>query len=176
MLSGCTWVSGQTVARISFLETHAPRAARRQPNNADALGVSVEDVKQGFVGPEAAEKICRWATDLEPQTLVGKAYDTLFKARCAAGRLRSVEDRQVLAPFCNVSMLAGAALALELVRRINRGTVVEPYNYWRMSPWHAPVVGLRDLRRPVPGCEFCGQGLNLEVARDLWGHPALGSK
>lgn len=137
---------------------------------AEALGVSVDDVKEGFISGAAALKICRWATDLVPELLLGKAYDTLFKARCAAGKLRIAEDRQVLAPFCNVSMLAGAMLALEVVRRLNRGTITEPYNYWRLSPWHNPVVALRALRPAVLSCEFCGEPMNRQVARDLWGN------
>jgi hypothetical protein len=136
---------------------------------AEALGVSREDVKQGFVSADAALKICLWATDLAPQALVGKAYDTLFKARCAAGKLRTAEDRQVLAPFCNVSMLAGAMLALEFVRRVNTGTIAAPYNYWRLSPWHNPVLALRASRMPIPACEFCGEAVNREVAQELWG-------
>lgn len=135
---------------------------------AETLGVNVDDVKEGFISRAAALKISSWASDLVPETIIGKAYDTLFKERCAAGRLRAAEDRQVLAPFCNVSMLAGAMLALEFVRRVNRGTVDLPYNYWRLSPWHNPVVALRALRPAAPDCEFCGEPLNRRVARDLW--------
>jgi hypothetical protein len=135
---------------------------------AEVLGVSLEDVRKGFIDVHAASKIARLDVDLKPEELVGKAYDTLFKARCAQGKLRTAEDRQVLAPFCMVSMLAGAFLALEFVRRLNTGLIAEPFNYWRVSPWHSPVIALRSMRKRLADCEFCSEPTTREVIRGIW--------
>ena len=141
---------------------------------AEALGVSVEHVKEGFISAAVAKLLSLTFPDLKLEELEGKAYDTLFKARCAEGKLRTAADRQVLAPFCFVSMLAGAYLALEFVRRINTGVVAEPFNYWRLSPWHAPVVALRALRPVSADCEFCRNDVLREISAKLWGKPTTG--
>ncbi len=142
---------------------------RHEKHVAEALGVSVSDVRSGFVSNDAAALICTNFPDLLPEAIIGKAYDTLFKARCAQGMLKTASDRQVLAPFCCVSMLTGAYLALEVVRRINTGNTAEPFNYWRLSPWHSPVMGLRALRPSRPDCEYCTDPIMREVAASLWG-------
>jgi hypothetical protein len=121
------------------------------------------------VSADAALRLCLTFPDLTPEEVIGKAYDTLFKARCAEQKLKTAADRQVLAPFCFVSMLAGAYLALETVRRINTGRIAEPYNYWRLSPWHAPVLDLRNLRQSLAACEYCADAVMKEVANAVWG-------
>ena len=62
------------------------------------LGVSLEQVKQQFIGPAAASTICK-KYQLSEDTLVGLAYDTLFKQLCGEGKLQTAEDKQVLAPL-----------------------------------------------------------------------------
>jgi len=141
---------------------------RHEEHVAEALGVGVSDVRSGFISEGAAALICATFPDLLPEIVIGKAYDTLFKARCAQGMLKSAADRQVLAPFCFVSMLAGAYLALEVVRRINTGRTAEPFNYWRLSPWHGAVLELRALRPSRPDCEYCAEPLMRDVATSLW--------
>lgn len=143
---------------------------KHEEHVAEALGVEVTDVQEGFISETAAARLCLTFSDLKAEEVVGKAYDTLFKARCAEGVLRTAEDRQVLAPFCFVSVLAGAYLALEFVRRVNSGRIAHPFNYWRVSPWHAPVVGLRALRGIAPGCRYCGEPVMRQTALSIWGH------
>jgi hypothetical protein len=135
---------------------------------AEALGVTVDDVQEGFISRRVANLLCAGFPELRPEELEGKAYDTLFKVRCAEGKLLSAADRQVLAPFCFVSMLAGAYLALELVRRINVGQITMPFNYWRLSPWHTPVRALRALRPIAKDCECCSESVIRETAASLW--------
>ncbi len=130
--------------------------------------MTVEDIQSGFVSPAAAARICLAFPDLTTEDILGKAYDTLFKARCAEQKLKTAADRQVLAPFCFVSMLTGAHLALETVRRINTNRIAEPYNYWRLSPWHPPVLGLRRLRQSLVDCEYCSNTVIQEVTKVLW--------
>jgi hypothetical protein len=136
---------------------------------AEALGVSLADVQSQFVSTEAAAKLCVRFPDLSPTDVLGKAYDSLFKARCAEGKLLLAVDRQVLAPFCFVSMLAGAFLALETVRRINAGRIAQPFNYWRLSPWTRPTFGLRDIRLSSKDCQYCTEPAIKQVANELWG-------
>ena len=49
-------------------------------------------------------------------TLIGKAFDSLFRELCAQQALLTPSGEQILAPFAFVSNLAGALLALELAR------------------------------------------------------------
>lgn len=136
---------------------------------AETLGVSIEEVRRAIIDLAAAEKICRGSSECRPQDLVGKAFDTVFKERCAEGKLLTPEDRQVLAPFCVVSMLAGTFLTLEFVRRINSGRTSSPFNYWRLSPWHGPNPGLRDKRHRLPQCPVCSNAAIRDVMKQLWG-------
>jgi hypothetical protein len=106
---------------------------------------------------------------LETGEIEGAAYDTLFKQLCAEGALRTPEGRQVFAPFSFVSVLAGAYLAVEIIRRLHQGRVEAPFNYWKVSPWFTPITRLRQTRLTNPECEFCSDRVTREVAAALWG-------
>ena len=134
---------------------------------AETLGVSLEEVRQGYVSDEAAAKICLKYRQLVPGDLSGLAYDSLFKQLCAEGELHTTADRQVLAPFSFVSVLAGTYLALELLRRVYTKRPEQPFNYWRISPWAAPAR-YRTMRPTNPKCSFCGDSILREVVRNLW--------
>jgi E1 ligase-like protein/ThiF family protein len=135
---------------------------------AEALGVSVDDVRKGFIDRVVAERMCCGIPDCNADALIGKAFDTVFKERCAEGNLRTAEDKQVLAPFCFVSVLAGAFLALEFVRRASNDRVAEPFNYWRLSPWHGPNIVLRSIRHALPNCVVCSDSVFPEVMKQVW--------
>jgi len=75
----------------------------------------------------------------------------------------------VLAPFSFVSVLAGAYLAIEVVRRCSLGGRADNYNYWRASPWHSPNLALRQQRLRIEDCECCGNETLRAVNRQLWG-------
>jgi hypothetical protein len=71
----------------------------------------------------------------------------------------------VLTPFAFVSALAGALLAVELVRQT---TASADTNYWQVDPWRAPLARMRRKRSKVPNCEFCSRPEADAVVRDLW--------
>jgi hypothetical protein len=135
---------------------------------ADALGVSLEDVKTLHVSVDAARKICLRYPNLQLHHIQGLAYDSLFKQLCGAGALRTAEDQQVLAPFSFISVLAGTYLAIEFLRRIQLRDPVADFNYWRVSPWHEPILRLRKVRSNNHHCEFCGNPILNQVANDIW--------
>lgn len=136
---------------------------------AEALGVSVEDVQANYVSLESAQKIHLRYPDVLPENIQGQAYDSLFKQLCGEGALRTPEDRQVLAPFSFVSVLAGVYLAIEFVKRISAGNPINNFNYWRISPWAEPVLRAKKIRSNREGCEFCSNKILLQVADSLWG-------
>lgn len=135
---------------------------------AESLGVTLNEVREQFVSPEAARKISCLYPGLEPSEIEGVAYDTLFKQLCAEGALRTAEGRQIFAPFSFVSVLAGTYLAIELIRRLHQGRVEAPFNYWKVSPWFTPVTRLRQMRPTNPECEFCSNEIMQKVSTDLW--------
>ena len=134
---------------------------------AEVLGVLIEDVKTGFITEESARKICSKYVQFQPHQLVGNAFDTLFKQMCGEGKLKTVEDRQVLAPFSFVSVLAGTYQAIEFIRRVQKGHE-GLFNYWRLSPWASPQPRLRVVRPSRPDCEFCGDKLKKQITTTLW--------
>lgn len=135
---------------------------------AEVLGVDIEKVLENLVDQDAANAISIKYPEICPETIIGMAYDSLFKQMCGQGKLQTAADKQVLAPFAFVSVLAGTMLAIEMVRRIQKGNVLNPYNYWRLSPYSTPVIRGRRVREKIVGCEFCGEPIMLEVAENLW--------
>lgn len=136
---------------------------------ADMLGVTLADVREHYVSEVAATRMAARYPVLQPPDLIGKAYDTLFKAMCATGQLTADDGRTVLAPFAFVSVLAGAVLALELAHRISVREVAAPFNFWRLSPWTSPVFELQTSQGARAGCEACGTPPIRETVRRLWG-------
>lgn len=135
---------------------------------AEVLGVSIEKVYDNLVDIEAANTIVTRYPEMQTETIIGMAYDSLFKQMCGQGKLKDAADKQVLAPFAFVSVLAGTMLAIEMVRRILQGNVSELYNYWRLAPYSNPVIRGRRIRNKIENCEFCGNPINQEVAKELW--------
>jgi hypothetical protein len=115
----------------------------RENHIAEHLGVSVDDVRTERISAPIAETIARRFPNLSAGELVGAAFDTLFKRLCAESQLRTLTGRAVTAPFAFVSVLAGALLALELVRRLAGRDSALNFNYWRLSPWHPPLARRR---------------------------------
>jgi len=134
---------------------------------AEALGVDAEDVQNGWITPAAAQAIASKYVTLQPEQLVGIAYDTLFKQLCGQQALTVEADKQVLAPFAFVSALAGIYLAIEFVLR-NQSSHSERFNYWRASPWAEPNPRAMTLRPQDPQCGVCSDPVYNRVARALW--------
>ena len=104
---------------------------------------------------------------LDPASLEGLAYDSLFKQLCGKGQLKTSTADRVLAPFGFVSVLAGVMLAIEIAVRTGN-IAARAYNYWRMSPWGAPIARMRELRSRRSDCEFCGNKTLQLVVKQLW--------
>lgn len=136
---------------------------------ARALGVTMKDVREGVISPMAAQMILARYPDrgLTPAALEGDAYDSLFKALCAKAALRTEGGRQVFAPFAFVSVLAGALLAIETVRRLGGGNA--NFNLWKVSPWSPFIPRLQRQVPASPTCSICGEPLFRSIAQQLWG-------
>ena len=141
----------------------------REKHIAQHLGVSVEDVRTERISKSAAKRIMLMHSGLDPESLVGIAYDTLFKSLCAEGQLQTPAGKRIVAPFAFVSVLAGTLLALEVVRRLGAGKHSRNFNYWRLSPWH-PIDRRRQIiRQRQSSCAFCADSILKNVNVNLWG-------
>jgi molybdopterin/thiamine biosynthesis adenylyltransferase len=160
------------LACLSCVYPENERERKHEENVAEALGISIEQVRAGYISAPVATKICAKYTDLQPDDLIGRAFDTVYKELCGVGKLKTVGGHQVLAPFSFVSVLAGAYLAVEFAIRVaarNEGR----FNYWRVSPWNNPVTELRQLRPRDPNCEFCSNPVMRRVVQQMWSGNAL---
>jgi hypothetical protein len=140
----------------------------RERHIADHLGVGLDDVRSERISQRAASIIVNRFPSIEPNAIIGTAYDSLFKQLCSEGALGKIDDKRVVAPFAFISVLAGALLALELVRRLNGGMHDQDFNCWHISPWYPPLPRKRVLRSRQPGCTFCGQPILASVNAALW--------
>ena len=152
-------------ACLACIYRHVPEENLRERAIAEGLGVTPEAVKEGFISADAAAAIAAAVPGIVPADIVGMAYDSLFKQRCAEQTLLNSENRQVLAPFAFVSALAGALQVIELLRSDCR---VDGTNYWTVDPWRAPVQRARVLRPRLADCEFCASPDANAIARELW--------
>ncbi|MDA8120902.1 MAG: ThiF family adenylyltransferase [Gammaproteobacteria bacterium] len=157
------------LACLSCIYPVNERERKHDENVAAALGITVTDVRAGFIGHATAAAICQRFPDLRPSDLHGRAFDTLYKELCGVGKLKADGGEQVLAPFAFVSVLAGAHLAVEFLLRIIDQNAANRFNYWRVSPWHSPVPALRQVRGREPHCDFCGRPIVRATIERFWG-------
>ncbi len=155
-------------ACLGCIYEHTPAEDARESHIAEALGVSLPDVKNLFVDEEAARKISKLYPHLLVDDLQGKAYDSLFKELCSEAALKSPSQHQVFAPFGFVSIIAGIFLAVEVVRRNSGDLGLFEYNYWRVSPWAPQVEALKQWRESTANCVVCGVPVLNEVRRNIW--------
>lgn len=101
-------------------------------------------------------------------TLIGKAFDSLFRELCAQQALLTPSGEQILAPFAFVSNLAGALLALELARFDSGRRFEDGKNYLFISPWSPPYSFMRRTRRRLKDCEFCARPATHEALAFVW--------
>jgi len=120
------------------------------------LGIEVEAVREERINSAIAHRICAAHPHLDPREIEGLAFDTLYKQLCSSGKLRSVAGKQVIAPFAFVSVLAGALLLLEIMKR-QPGDEREASNDWRVNPWRPHTAGFAPKSLPLrvsrPGAE-----------------------
>ena len=136
---------------MSCVYHQSPQEDAHERHVAATLGVSVAEVMETRISPTAARRICQRHREFTPLMLIGLAYDTLFKQLCSTAQLTNAEDRQVFTPFAFVSVLAGTLLAIEFVRRVQRGHL-GLFNEWRISPWSNPVMRRRRILEKKPDC------------------------
>lgn len=137
---------------MACLYRHTPDEQARETSIAEGLGLDIDTVRTGFVTPEVAGRIVERYPQLDPGSLVNKAFDTLFRDLCSQQALSTSEGRQVFTPFAFVSAMAGALLAIELVRQ-HLG--YPDTSYWQVDPWRGPFGRTRSAASKRPDCEFC---------------------
>ena len=137
---------------MACLYRHTPDEQAREISIAEGLGLDIDTVRTGFVTPQVAARIVERYPQLDPGTLVNKAFDTLFRDLCSQQALSTSEGQQVFTPFAFVSAMAGALLAIELVRQHLGYPETSP---WQVDPWRGPFAKTRSLASKRPDCEFC---------------------
>lgn len=152
-------------ACLACLYRHTPNEHARETSIAEGLGLDIETVRQGFVTPQAAAQIVERYPDLDAAPLINKAFDSLFRELCATKALTTHEGRQVLTPFAFVSGLAGALLAIELVRQ-HAG--LPDTGGWHVDPWRGPVGRTRRPTSKSLSCEVCSDPHFGAASRALW--------
>lgn len=153
-------------ACLACLYRHTPDENARETSIAEALGLDVATIRTGFITPEVAQKIVERYPDRQPGDLVGKAFDSLFRELCATQALAKPEGRQVFTPFAFVSAMAGALLAIELVRR-NAG--YPDTGGWQVDPWRGPVGRTRRSVPKAQDCEVCSETAFRDAIQRFWG-------
>lgn len=139
--------------------------SQREKHIAETLGVSLREVQSQTISTSAAKKICNKDKSLDEESIVGEAYDSFFKSLCGEGQLLAAADKQIFAPLSFVSILAGAYLAIEFIKRFS---CEGGYNYWRVSPWAVPNLGLQQSRKTNKKCSFCNDEIKKQVAEEIW--------
>jgi hypothetical protein len=134
---------------------------------AEHLGVSVDDVRASRISPAVAAAIARKHPHIDPVSIEGQAYDSLYKALCATGKLHAAVGKQVVAPFAFVSVLAGTLLLFEVMTRLARPGLTRT-NEWHVSPWREPFSQGRLTRMRYVGCECCGKPIFRSLRSRLW--------
>ena len=153
-------------ACLACIYRHVPDELARERSIAEGLGVTLADVRTGFITSEVANRIAATHSFISPLSIEGLAFDTLFRELCSEQALATPEGRQVLAPFAFVSAWAGVLMAIETLRSFDGGAST---NYWSIDPWNVPVGRARMLRPRHPECQFCAQPEADTVIEALWG-------
>lgn len=137
---------------------------------ADNLGVPIQEVTSGRISLECANIIASrfQAQGVKAPLILGEAYDSFYKTLCGQGKLISPKHKQILAPFCFVSILAGIMLAIKIIQELS-GREKKYYNYWRISPWNPPIQRLQREKPRLDNCSFCGEKIYREMNNRQWG-------
>lgn len=155
-------------ACLSCIYIHIPQETEREQHIADALGLELAEVKKQFIDVELAEKLAGLHPSLNAESIKGMAMDSLFRQLCGTGDLLDAKVEQVLAPLAFVSNLAGALLAVELIRAELGGLQRYGTNYLFLSPWAPPSRHARRHKSKQSACEFCSDKLTQEVMKTAW--------
>lgn len=78
-------------ACLACIYHHVPNGQIREQAIADRLGIDLDMVKESLISPAAAQRIAAVNPGVTAAHIVGRAYDSLFKALCAEAALSTPE-------------------------------------------------------------------------------------
>lgn len=155
-------------ACLACIYPHVVNEQQQDEHTAENLGITVDDVRKPLIDEALATKLCANFPALDKAALINTALDTLYKSMCGGGQLRTPAGKQAAAPFAFISNLAGALLALELVRFDTKSHPADDTNYLFLSPWHAPHRHLRAKKPRLADCAFCSQLGTAKAWQTVW--------
>jgi molybdopterin/thiamine biosynthesis adenylyltransferase len=156
------------VACLACIYIHIAQETQRENHIADALGLDIDEVKRQLIDAHLASKLASIHPTLNAREIEGMAMDSLFRELCGSGNLLDAEVEQVLAPLAFISNLAGALLAVELLRAESPRKPTESENYLCLNPWAPPFARARRFKGKQAACEFCHGEHTDELMRALW--------
>lgn len=147
---------------------HIAQETEREQHIANALGLKLAEVKRQFIDALLAAKLASIHAVLDANEIEGMAMNSLFRQLCGTGDLLDSKVEQVLARLAFVSNLAGALLAIELLRADSGGVKKYGKNYLNLSPWAPPFSLARRHKGKQGECEFCNGKHTEELMKALW--------
>jgi molybdopterin/thiamine biosynthesis adenylyltransferase len=154
-------------ACLSCIYPHVALEDQRLIHLAEGLGLTVDEVRLGFITRGVARKLVSLHHGLDEVELVGRAFDTVYKGQCGKGALLTGAGQQAVAPLAFISNLAGALLVVELVRAETRSADRDS-TYATLDPWRPPHAHVWRIRGRNPDCEFCGKPNSIEAMKAVW--------
>lgn len=155
-------------ACLACIYIHITQETEREQHIANALGLELSEVKRQFIDTQLAAKLASIHAVLDADEIEGMAMDSLFRQLCGTGDLLDAKVEQVLAPLAFVSNLAGALLAVEILRADSGGVQKYGENYLILSPWTPPFKLARRLKGKQSACEFCSGKHTEELMKTMW--------
>ena len=155
-------------ACLACIYKHNPAEDERELSIAEGLGISVAEVKQDFIDATLARKLCGIHPGLDEAALINTQLTSLYKQLCGAQSLLTNAGEQALAPFAFVSNLAGALLALELLKFSADREAATQSHYLTLDPWRPPHKLARRVYGRAADCGFCADPANLSVLASVW--------
>lgn len=155
-------------ACLACVYIHIAQETEREQHIANSLGLELAEVKRQFIDAQLAAKLASIHAVLDANEIEGMAMDSLFRQLCGTGDLLDAKVEQVLAPLAFVSNLAGALLAIELLRADSGGVKKYGKNYLNLSPWSPPFSLARRHKGKQGACEFCNGKHTEELMKALW--------
>jgi hypothetical protein len=81
------------------LSPYTPIEDQRLIQIAEGLGLNVDEVRRGFIGEQIARKLVTLHRNLDEATLIGRAFETIYKEQCGQGVLLNAVGQQAVAPW-----------------------------------------------------------------------------
>jgi molybdopterin/thiamine biosynthesis adenylyltransferase len=154
-------------ACLGCIYAHIPVEDQRKKHIAEGLGITEEEAGQAFIDITLANKLGSIHSGLQPEKIIGKSLDTLYKEQCGQGALLTAAGEQAIAPLAFISNLAGLLLALELVR-FEASEGILPSSYMSLDPWRPPTLHARRNRSRNPDCAFCAKPFWSDAIKLTW--------